>query len=399
MSELVRLTSEKELRAIHGEALINNSTKVNKVSDNSVLSGIIAGNAKTAKKALKDLALSVSHRFPNTATGSNLDATADVFGIAPRLGASQSSTYIRLVAQVGTSYQQGVNTVSTNSGIVFDLEEDITIGSFGYGYVKVRSQESGAFTNVDAFTIVNVSPIPGGHIGVLNEYRTVGGRDVEQDDVFRQRIKEGSNILARGTIDYLTQVFIRTNPNVLRIVYQGVNPNGKISLSILTQNGINLTQVELDQLLQQGSSFFSLTELSPIGTNSFGIELQNVTYQPIDVAFRFELFDQSLFADTVRRIQIAFSKLVDYRFWDAGRNRVEFEELLEIVGNTENVKYVPDRFFLPRADVIIDRGKFPRFRGFEIRDLDGNIILNQSGTIQPVFFPNEVNTNFVLTVL
>ena len=399
MSELIRLTSEKELRAVHGEAFINNTDRVNKISDNSALSGIIAGNAKTAKKALKDLALAVSHRFSDKATGSNLDRNADIAGIAPRLEASQSSTYVRLVANNGTSYQQGVNTVSTNSGIVFDLEQDITIDSLGYGYVKVRSQESGAFTNVDAFTITNVSPVPSGHIGVLNEYRAAGGRDNEQDDVFRQRIKEGPDILARGTIDYITQAFIRSNPNVLRVIYQGISANGKINLSILTQNGIDLTQIELDQLLQQSSSFFSLTELNPIGTGSFRIQLENVTYQPIDIAFRVDLFDQSQFADTIRSIQIAFSKLVDYRFWDAGRNRVEFEELLEIVGNTPNVKYVPDRFFTPRTDVFIDRGKFPRFRGFEVRDLDGNIIVNQSGTIQPIFFPNEPDVNFSLTVL
>ena len=399
MPSLIRLTSEKELRAIHGEAFINNSDRVTKISDNSVLSGIISGNAKTAKKALKDLTLAVSHRFSDLATGSNLDRNADIAGIAPRFQASQSGTYVRLVGSPGTVYQQGVNSVSTNSGIVFDLQEDVTIGTIGYGYAQIRSQESGEFTNVDAFTINSVSPVPTGHIGVINEYRATGGRDVEQDDVFRRRIKEGPDILARGTIDYLNQAFIRSNSNILRTIYQGVNANGKINLSVLLQNGVNLTQTELDQLLEGSSSFFSLTELNPIGTSSFGIELSNVTYQPIDISFRVEFFDQSQFAETVRTIQVAFSKLVDYRFWDASRNRVDFEELLEIVGNTPNVKYVPDRFFVPRTDVIVDRGKFPRFRGFEVRDLDGNIIVNQSGTIQPVFFPNEPDTNFSLTVL
>jgi hypothetical protein len=399
-NEIIRLTTEQELEQIQTETFINNSGGlVNRVNDHSVIQGIIKGNAKIGKKALKDIALVAAHIFPDTATGTALDKVANDHGIAGRFGASQSSTFVRFIAAAGTVYQQGVHTVLDSKGNVFDLEDDLTIPAEGYGYVKVRSQESGGQTNAEAYTIVNVNPIPAGHIGVINEYRATGGRDEEQDDVFRQRIKEGPDILARGTLSYLTQAFIKINPNVLRVNFEGVSSTGKVTLSIMTQNGINLNQAELDQLLEEGGEYFNIRDLNPIGTQAYGVTLKNAEVFPIDISMRLELFSNSDLDDVAKQIQVKFSKYVDHRFWDSVKKKIEWDDLINIVKNIKKVKYVPDTYFSPQVDITVPVNKVPRFRSFQLYDLSGNILLNKIGTLSPVFYPNAVDASFTETVL
>lgn len=398
-NDVIRLQTEVELEALLTEILLNTTNRVTKVTDHSVTRGLIRGNVKIGKRALKDIALAVSHLYPDLAYSTALDEVAENLGIAPRFGSSQSSTYVRLVGDVGTVYQQGVHTVSDNRGNVFDLEQDVTIGSKGFEYVKVRSQESGASANADPYTIVNINPEPSGHIGVINEYKATGGRDSESDDVFRQRIKEGPDVLARGTLSYLTQAFTRINTNVLRVIYEGVSQQGKVRLGVLTVNGIDLTSSELNTLLEQSSEYFSLTELSPIGTKSYGVELVNVEYHPIDVSVRLELINPSLLQSTVNEIQQKFSKYVDFRYWDSSLSKVEREDLLFIVKNTPNVKYVSDAYFTPSVDIRLSPHVFPRFRGFIAYDLQGNLLIDQSGTINPIFYPNTIDQQFSETVI
>jgi len=398
-SGIVRLTTESELRSVQTEAFINNTGEVNKISDNSALSGIVIGNSKVAKKAIKDIALAVSRMFPDSATGSDLDDIALERGIAARFSSSQSTTYVRVVASTGTSYTQGTHTFSGPNGVVFDLQESLTVGDDGYGYVKIRSQESGSVTNADPYTINKVSPIPSGHIGVINEYASKGGRDSEQDDVFRARIKSGPNILSRGTLEYINQAFMSVNTDVLRTVYEGVDSDGKVVLGVLTQNGIDLTDTELTALLEGSSRYLSLNELNPIGTTSFGLKIKNVTYQAIDVEFRVDLLDISDLPEISADIQAKFSKNVDFRFWDSSKDTIDWEDLLFIAQNSDGVRSLPDRSFEPSSDITLPNNVFPKFRGFIVRDLDGNIIEDQSGNINPVFYPNDPDESFQQTVL
>ncbi len=398
-STVVRLTSEAELRAIHTETFVNTTQAVTKVSDNSVLAGVIAGNAKTAKKALKDISLATSHLFPDTAFGSTLDTVAQNNGISARQGSSQSSVYVRVVGAVGTVYSAGVNTVSGKNGITFDLQETLTLGVAGYGYIKCRSQQAGDITNVGPYTITTISPIPVGHTALINEYVALGGRDAESDDVFRQRIKNGGDILSRGTLSYLTQAFIKTNSNVLNVVFQGISTTGLIILGVVSQNGIDFTSTELNLILQNSSQYLSLTELNPIGTNIVGVVLQNVAYQYIDVNFRMSILSGYVFGDVVKDIQIKLSKLVDFRFWDSSKTKVSWTDLLNAAKNVRGVQYIPDTNFVPSSDITISTVLLPRFRSFQVYDLNGNLIINETGTITPILYPNAPDTSFGLTVL
>jgi baseplate J-like protein len=400
MQNIVRLTPESELRAILTETFINNSGgRVTKVSDNSVTAGIVAALARVSKKALKDIALSVSHQFPDSASGTALDDVADNYGIAPRLGSSQSSTYVRVVGSPGTVYTQGVHVVSGNQGIAFDLQGSLTLDSTGFGYIKVRSQQTGSITNVDPYTLVSIAPVPAGHTAVVNEYSATGGRDVEQDDVFRQRIKEGPDILSQDTLSYITQVFLTINSNVLKVNYEGINAVGQVVLSILTQNGVDLTQPELDALLTGAGNYLALTEMNSIGTTSYGVLLKNVTYFPVDVAFRCQLFSNFTLNTVVKNIQVAFSKYVDFRFWDSNTQVVDWTVLLQLARAVDGVKYIPDTYFVPGSDQTIPVNQYPRFRGFKVSDLNGTLIVDQTGVYTNIFYPTVVENNFEITVL
>ena len=394
---ITEVTSIEELKQIFSEILFNHTDAVTKITDNSVLNGIAFGCAKVGQKAIKDIAVLESHIYPDSAYGIYLDNIAANYGIASRFGASNSSTYIRLVGTPGTVYILGVNTFMGNDGVIFNLEETIVIPALGYAYAKIRSQQIGDKTNINALTLNKINPIPSGHQYCINEYRAIGGRDIEDDSSFRIRIKEGSNILARGTISMLEQVFMKLNNNVLKIKYQGINNSGKVIISILTQNGIDLTSQELDQLLEQGEKFFALTELKPLNTQNYGIILQNIEYFPIDVNFRCEIMNNYNPDDIREQIQIKFAKKYDIRYWNSSQ-KIIWADLLQIVKDIPGIKYVPDNTFYPNIDVAVDMDKVPRFRSFLMLDLKGNIIINQSGTLNPIFYQNNQNSSYQTTV-
>ena len=172
---LITPTTSEQRKKLFAEILLNKTDKINKISDNSVLSGISYGNAKVSGKAEKDIAVALAQLFPDSAFSSQLDQVAQINGVVTRFGASQSSTYVRVVGDVGTSYIAGTHTFQNLDGIVFDIEESKTIGSAGFSYVKVRSTNQGLITNVKPNTINRVSPTPTGHRYCTNDWQASGG--------------------------------------------------------------------------------------------------------------------------------------------------------------------------------------------------------------------------------
>lgn len=392
---ITKIYSIEELYGLVAEIALLKTDKITKVSPHTVNSGLFYGVAKTGQKALKEIAINEAHLFPESAYGALLDNIK--WGDAERFTESKSSTHIRVVGDVGTSYLQSTHTVTGSHGVVFDLQEDVTIGDHGYAYIKVRSQTAGKITNVDALTIDKISPIPVGHDYLINEYKCIGGRDDESDELFRRRIQQGSNKLANGTISYLEQVFNKINESIIKLFFGGF-ANGKVILYIATHNGSDLTSGELDDLEAKAYRYLSLTDIKPFGAGYSGVDLRNIGYEAIDISFRCDL-DTSFDPDDIRRnIQVKFSKYLDFRFWDYTK-RVEWDDLLEIVKNTKGVKYVPDTNFFPNTDLKVQRGKLPRIRGFLMLDLQGNTISNVAGTLNPVYYPAKKDFAFQATVL
>ena len=314
---ITKITPVEELKQIFLEIFLNKTDKVSDVSDDSVLNAIAYGNAKLTQRTLTNQAIIEGHIFPDSAYGEYLDNLAAIRGVAPRFGAVGSTTYVRVTADEGTSYIAGIHTFTSTSGIVFDLEESGVVGINGYAYLKVRSQQSGLNTNVDALSINKVSPIPQGHISVINESAATGGSDQESDTLFRERIKTNMNQMSRTTLSYLEQVFMKINPRVLRLHKGGIDSDGKFNLIVVSVNGQNFTTAEFDEILSKSEEYLSLSELLREGSD-FALKLNNVDWLPVDIEFRADI-DPAYDIDSVRRnIKIQMNKMFDYRFWKYG---------------------------------------------------------------------------------
>lgn len=394
---ITQIIPTQELKQIFLEVLLNKTDKLTDVSEESVLNGIAFGCAKLAQKCLVNQSVVEGHIFPDTAYGTYLDELAAIRGVAPRFGASGSSTYVRLIGDEGTHYDKDLITLKATNGVQFELEESVTLDINGFAYVKVRSKSQGSNTNVDPLTINQLTPMPQGHTAVTNEYRAAGGADQETDALFRQRIKDSVNQLSRNTMSYLEQVFMKINPKVLRLHKGGISTDGKFNLIVVAVNGQNFSDAEFNQLLSLSEEYLALSDLLN-ESSDFALSLQNVDWLPVDVEFRVDI-DPAYDSDAVRKeIQIQMNKLFDYRYWKYG-DKVEWEDLLYVVRNVSGVRYVPDTHFTPNADINVPRYRLPRIRGFIMRDLEGNIIESNNGAMSAVYYPNDVDESYTASVL
>lgn len=395
---ITKITGVDELKQMFIEILLNKTDKISDVSNESVLNGIAYSCAKLAQRLLTNQAVVEGHIFPDTAYGEYLDKLAALNGISPRRKSFGSSTYVRVEGEPGTNYDASIVKFVSTSGITFLPEENLTIDNNGYGYIKVRSLQTGDTSNVDALTINTIIKAPTGHIAVTNEYRATGGMDDETDDVFRMRIKESVNQLARTTLAYIEQVFMKINKKVLKVHKGGIDENGRLNLIVVSVNGQNFSEEEFDEILSRSEEFLSLNELLRDTASGFALKLNNVNWLPVDVDFRVSL-DPSYNYDAIRRdMQIKITKLFDYRFWTYG-DKVEWENILYAIKGVDGVRYVPDVHFFPQADINIPQYRLPRLRGFIMRDLNGDIIADNYNILSKFNFPNEPDYAFQESVL
>nr|DAG10727.1 MAG TPA: Baseplate J like protein [Bacteriophage sp.] len=370
------------------EMFLNKTDRVSNIADGSVLNGVAYGTAKVAQKAIKDIAIVEAQIFPKSATGEYLDKSAALFGVSPRKEALGSSTYVRVFAEPGTHYEVGTKFISKN-GVQFTVDKPFTVDKSGYGYISVRSVITGSATNVEANSITEVSPRPLTHIECTNEYAAIGGRDYEDDETFRNRIINYNNKLSTDTMEGWTQIFQDLDPRILKVMNVGLGEDGKTHIYLVTQNGSFFTDDELEELLTKATPYFGLTELDLQG-NTLGIVIENAKWMYVGgeegVDFRVELSPNAVIADVRKNIQIAMTKYLDFRFWEAGK-KVEWDDLLEVVKTAEGVKYVPDEYFFPYFDEEVPLNMLPRIKGFRMRDLEGNILYDSGSSLSNIFYP------------
>lgn len=370
------------------EMFLNKTDRVSNIADGSVLNGVAYGTAKVAQKALKDIAIVEAQIFPKSATGDYLDKSAALFGVSPRKEALGSSTYVRVFAEPGTQYEVGTKFISKN-GIQFVVDQPFTVDNSGYGYISVRSVITGSATNVEANSITEVNPRPLTHIECTNEYAAIGGRDYEDDETFRNRIINYNNKLSAETMESWTQLFQDLDSRILKVMNVGLGEDGKTHIYLVTQNGSFFTDDELEELLTKATPYFGLTELDLSG-ETVGIVLENAKWLYVGgeegVDFRVELSPNAVIADVRKSIQIAMTKYLDFRFWEAGK-KVEWDDLLQVVKTAEGVKYVPDEYFFPYFDEEVPLNMLPRIKAFRMRDLEGNILYDSGSSLSNIFYP------------
>ena len=394
---ITKITTVDELKQIFIEILLNKTDKISDVSNESVLNGIAYGCAKLAQRMLVNQGVVESHIFPDTAYGEYLDNLARIRGISPRNNACGSTAYIRVEGKPGTIYEKDKIILSSSSGINFELENDYKLSDLGWGYIKVKSKQVGLTTNVDALTINTMNNAPEGHNICTNEYCATGGLDNEDDDTFRMRIKDSVNQLARNTLSYIEQIFMKINNRVLKVHKGGIDKDNKFNLIVVPTNGQNFSEEEFNEILSRSEEYLSLNEILKDDTE-YSLRLKNVDWHPVDIDFRVNI-DASYDVDEVRKqMQIKISKLFDYRFWKTG-DRIDWENILYLLRNTEGVRYIPENYFNPRVDINVDKYRLPRLRGFILRDLEGNILLDNYSILSEFNYPNDNDTSFQSSIL
>lgn len=388
------VTSIEELKNLFIEIFLNKQNKVNKVSENSTLNAFAYGIARIAQKELKDIAILESQLFPEYAVGTYLDDVAKRFGINERLEAAPSTVYIYLFGEPGTIYNKdNIKFVSSN-GITFELDQNVTLSACKYAYAKAHSTQSGSKTNVDALSIQTCINPPSGHKFCINEFVATGGRDLESDEELQYRIKNIHNSISTKTLEYLSQIALHFNPNILKFVNLGTH-QGRTLLGVYTQTGAALTDNELSLLENQLQEYFALSDIS--SALNTRIEFQNVNYAPINLNFRINYDKDTYSSDEIySRIQRKIVNFLDWRFLNV--DKITWSQLLDIVEHTEGVLSCPSTMFRVNGgmnDVSINRNLLPRFKSCLIYDLKGNSLIDTSSVqYMPVIYPAYINTSF-----
>lgn len=396
-----------DIKNIFAEMFINKTDKVTKISDNSVLNAIAYSDAKINQRSMKDTALVEAQAFPEFAYGYDLDIVANRYGIPARYGALGSSTFLRIVGEPGTLYgwdelngeeDLGKNIFQATNGTRFRLTHSFVIGNLGYEYVRVISETTGEITNVEANTITRMtgSVLHGIHRYCINEFRAMGGRDIEDDSSLRSRISQTFNLMATDTLGRLEQVLIALNPNVLNVKKIGKNTQGETLINIHTQNGSLLSNDELSLFQDNVKRFLSISDVGEDYIST--VKFQNGYWEYIDIEFRVELFGDVNIDDWRRNVQIQLAQYFDWRDWNYNKS-VIWSELFYIVRQQPGTRFLPDQYFRPRADIIVKNPYLPRIRGFKIFGLNGNILSDTAGALNPVFYQNIINTDYQHVVL
>lgn len=367
--------------------MINKSDgRISKVADNSILNGLAYGVAKIAQKGQKDSALIESEIFPEYAYGEYLDRIVERSGIQRRRRNEKSSVYVRLIAKPNTVYLKDECIFSSNTGYTFVLDENAQIGDSGIGYFQLKSVDTGNNTNVPAESITQVSNAPAGHIYCINEIAASGGVDIESDEQLLNRLVQNFSNFALDTISKIKGVAMQYLPIIKDIRKLGAKEGTPI-LGIVTVNGINLTEEQLQSLKIHLSKYISISDYVNTTLDvSPNIILQNLVPTYIDIDCRIDYVD--IDQETLRRnITLALTKYLDYDKTLAKR-QIDWEELFYVMRDVYGVSSLPEQYFSPGEDISISLNSYPRLRGLVLRSLQGDII-SSSSTVVPVYYPEN----------
>ena len=378
---ITRITTIQELKTWFLERVFNNTSKVTKASKTSVINAVAYGVAKIGQKAIKDIAVLESQIFPEMASGQYLDEAARVWYGQERLQSSQSSVFVRVKASPETVYKPGVHTFMSDTGIEFNVVQQVTVDVNGYAYVNCRSIVASESSNVSPMSVNKVLPIPDGHISCTNEYSATGGRDSETDEIFRNRVVNAKNLFSRDTIGYVNEILRIYDPNIYQVINSGLTDNYEVILQVLKNNGTWYTNAELVEIKEFLSDYLSMND--SLGILGSGVVIRNTDWYYIDIDFRAEILS-NYGTDEVRKdIQISLTKFFDI---SKGSKKILWDDLLEIVKNVDGVVFVPVEFFNPSVNNNIPFNQFPRIRSFVMRDLQGSIIFDSMNKVSPIFY-------------
>lgn len=137
--------------------------------------------------------------YRDTATGNSLSLLAPFVGIS-RQPEQQSGGNILISGAPGYAIEAG-RIFQTNTGIQFEVSEDVVIGSNGTVIAPVESILTGPENNVAANTITSPLNPDASITAVTNPEPITGGRNVETDQELRSRFQQSVSNNGGGTVD------------------------------------------------------------------------------------------------------------------------------------------------------------------------------------------------------
>ena len=369
----------------------NPATKVGALS---TLEGILGTVAKTGQIINKDLLTIRADNDIDVAIGDQLDTLAIKMGVTERISASNSNTKVFVVATEGTAYLAASHKFISNSGITFDIVEDVTVTNLGFAYVSIISQDKGSDKNVAARSITQCSPAPAGHKSCWNEFKAISGSDKESDIDFRNRIKRTIDVMSIGTLSQYLAIFQKINNRVLNVFKGGKNSTtGQRILYLLSTDGQVFDSTEKTDLVTQSNEFLTLTE------QESGLELLDVSFLTIDISMKLDIKAGADVNQVLAEMQNYFQKKYDFRYVKEG-SVISRIDLILMAQKTQNVNLVYSNDFLVNGytlDIVLPNLTFPRFRSFILYDKNGDVILNNNNntsTQYQIFYQSMLNSEF-----
>jgi uncharacterized phage protein gp47/JayE len=147
--------------------------------------------------------------FMSKAEGIQLDRKAWEFGIT-RLQEQHAEGIIEIRGSPGYVVEEGT-MFETESGVLFELVADVTIGENGIGTGDIICTEVGTKGNVAANTITIISNPDENITSVTNPEPTEGGRERETDAEFLERYQQTLSGLGSTNTDSIQAELLKLN--------------------------------------------------------------------------------------------------------------------------------------------------------------------------------------------
>ena len=146
--------------------------------------------------------------FLDTCEGTDLDDYAERRGMS-RKAATKSSAVVLFKGVVGTFIPKNTQIRNENTGVIYELIEDVTIQDYNNAYDNEYSNKgiaesinAGSNTTSKANELTIILTSINGLKSLTNPFPSIGGEDNETDSQLRERIRERINVLAQGTKAY-----------------------------------------------------------------------------------------------------------------------------------------------------------------------------------------------------
>ncbi len=223
-------------------------------------------------------------RFPNTATGINLDRLCPFVGIT-RNSATYARHQITITGTVGATIEGGFEVSNENQSVVFHLIDDYVIGNDGTVTAYVDCNETGTIGNISPLsinTIVNPSADVDSIIGVslVNI-----GEEKESDTALRHRFNEAVAGTGSGTPEAIKGAIMRINgvdgctivENTTDTTVDGIPPHSFKCFVLSDETSVT------DQLI--GEAIFSKKPLGITSSGAVSVDVQDESGNIHKIAF------------------------------------------------------------------------------------------------------------------